>query len=71
MIDVTAALTIAVLRALSVSVVRVAGVAMRLTGLPEAVARFQCSSALTGTGFTTHKALEDTLMQSASETAET
>lgn len=51
----TAALTIAVLLALSVSVVRVADVAMRLTGLPEAVARFQCLSALTGTGFTTHE----------------
>ena len=50
-----AALTIAVLLAISVSVVRVAGVAMRLTGLPEAVARFQCLSALTGTGFTTHE----------------
>ena len=50
-----AALTIAVLLAISVSVVRVAGVAMRLTGLPETVARFQCLSALTGTGFTTHE----------------
>ncbi len=50
-----AALTIAVLLALSVSVVRIAGVAMRMTGLPENVARFQCLSALTGTGFTTHE----------------
>lgn len=48
-----AALTIAVLLALSVSIVRIAAVAMRLTGLPENVARFQCISALTGTGFTT------------------
>ena len=51
----TAALTIAVLLAVSVSVVRVASVALRLTGLPEAVSRFQCLSALTGTGFTTHE----------------
>ncbi len=51
-----AALTVAVLLALSVSIVRIAAVAMRLTGLPENVARFQCVSALTGTGFTTHEA---------------
>lgn len=50
-----AALTIAVLLAVSVSVIRIAAVAMRLTGLPEPVARFQCLSALTGTGFTTHE----------------
>lgn len=50
-----AALTIAVLLALSISIVRIAGVAMRLTGLPENIARFQCLSALTGTGFTTHE----------------
>ncbi|MEP3276175.1 MAG: hypothetical protein ABJN26_08890 [Stappiaceae bacterium] len=50
-----AALTIAILLALSVSVVRIASVAMRLTGLPENIARFQCLSALTGTGFTTHE----------------
>lgn len=51
-----AALTIVILLALSVSMVRVAAVAMRLTGLPENIARFQCVSALTGTGFTTHEA---------------
>ena len=51
-----AALTIAVLLALSVTLVRVASVAMRLTGLPDNVARFQCVSALTGTGFTTREA---------------
>lgn len=50
-----AALTIAVLMALSVMLVRVASVVMRLTGLPDNVARFQCMSALTGTGFTTHE----------------
>jgi hypothetical protein len=47
------ATTIAVLFALSFMIVRVAAVAMRLTGLPENVARFQCISALTGAGFTT------------------
>ena len=51
-----AALTIAILLALSVSIVRIGAVAMRLTGLPENIARFQCVSALTGTGFTTHEA---------------
>jgi len=51
-----AALTIVILLALSVSIVRIAAVAMRLTGLPENIARFQCVSALTGTGFTTHEA---------------
>lgn len=48
-----AALTIAVIFVLSFTVVRVAAVAMRLTGLPESVAKLQCLSALTGTGFTT------------------
>ena len=48
-----AALTIAVLFTFSFVVVRIAAVAMRLTGLPEKVARFQCVSALTGAGFTT------------------
>ncbi len=47
------ALTIAILFALSFGVVRIAAVAMRLTGLPENVARFQSISALTGTGFST------------------
>ncbi|WP_136656332.1 hypothetical protein [Nitratireductor sp. XY-223] len=51
-----AALTIAILLALSVTLVRIGAVAMRLTGLPENIARFQCVSALTGTGFTTHEA---------------
>lgn len=48
-----AALTIAVLFAVSFAAVRISAVTMRLTGLPENVARFQCVSALTGTGFTT------------------
>ncbi len=48
-----AALSIAVLMTLSFAIVRIAGVALRLTGLAENVARFQCISAFTGTGFTT------------------
>ncbi|MCZ6894227.1 MAG: hypothetical protein O7H40_09300 [Gammaproteobacteria bacterium] len=48
-----AALTIAVLFGFSFIVVRIAAVAMRITGLSENVARFQCISALTGAGFTT------------------
>ncbi len=48
-----AALTISVLFTFSFIVVRIAGVAMRITGLADNVARFQCISALTGTGFTT------------------
>lgn len=51
-----AALTIAVLLMVSLLIIKVATVAMRLTGLPEPVARFQCISALTGTGFTTSEA---------------
>lgn len=47
------ALTIAILFALSFGIVRIAAIAMRLTGLPENVARFQSISALTGTGFST------------------
>ena len=48
-----AALTIAALLMFSVVTVRVASVAMRVTGLPDSIARFQCISALSGTGFTT------------------
>ena len=48
-----AATTIAILIMLTVVIVRIAGVIMRLTGLPESIARFQALSALTGTGFTT------------------
>jgi len=51
-----AALTLAILMMVSLVVVRVASVALRLTGLPNEVARFQSLSALTGTGFTTHEA---------------
>ncbi len=52
----TAALTIAVLLALSATIVRFASVALRQTGLPDSVARFQSISALSGTGFTTREA---------------
>ena len=51
-----AALSIFVLLSLSVLVIRVASVALRLTGLAEASARFQALSAFTGTGFTTSEA---------------
>lgn len=50
------ALSIFVLLSLSVFVVRVASVALRLTGLTETSARFQALSAFTGTGFTTSEA---------------
>lgn len=48
-----AALTLFVVLTLSVLVIRTGAVALRLTGLPEATARFQARSAFTGTGFTT------------------
>lgn len=50
-----AALTVAVLLMLSVMIVRIATVVMRLTGVHQNIARFQCISALTGTGFTTRE----------------
>jgi len=50
---VGAAATVAIIFMISFAVIRVASVAMRLTGLPEDIARFQCLSAFTGTGFTT------------------
>ncbi|HEQ71613.1 MAG TPA: potassium transporter TrkA, partial [Spirochaetia bacterium] len=40
----------------SVTIVRVAAIMLRLTGLAEDVARFQARSAFTGTGFTTREA---------------
>jgi len=48
-----AALTLLVLLAGSIFIVRVASVALRITGLPEPIARFQSLSALSGAGFTT------------------
>ena len=48
-----AALTLLILLAVSMVIVRIASVALRLTGVPDHVARFQTISALTGAGFTT------------------
>ena len=48
-----AAISIFILMSVSIFVVRIAAVAMRLTGLDNASARFQALSAFTGTGFTT------------------
>ncbi len=50
-----AALSIAFLLTFSVIVVRISSVAMRLTGISDNVARFQCISAFTGAGFTTNE----------------
>ena len=47
------ALALFLLLAASLTVVRAAGVALRLTGIPQHVARFQAISALTGAGYTT------------------
>ncbi|MEP0392930.1 MAG: hypothetical protein ABJ205_09695 [Erythrobacter sp.] len=49
----TAALALLILLAGSLVIVRIASVVLRLTGLPDHVARFQSISALTGAGFTT------------------
>ena len=48
-----AAITIFVVLSLSVFVIRIASVALRITGLSDSEARFQSLSAFTGTGFTT------------------
>lgn len=48
-----AALALLLLLGGSLLIVRIAAVALRLTGLPDHVARFQSVSALTGAGFTT------------------
>lgn len=48
-----AALLLMVIFAFTFTIVRVASVAMRLTGMSEGQARFQSISALSGTGFTT------------------
>ena len=50
-----AAFTVMVIFTLSTIVVRLASTIMRLTGLPDNVARFQSLSAITGTGFTTRE----------------
>lgn len=51
-----AALSIFVLLSISVFIVRVASVALRLSGLSDDISRFQALSAFTGTGFTTTEA---------------
>lgn len=51
-----AAISIFVLLSLSIFIVRIAAVAMRLTGLDDSSARFQALSAYSGTGFTTKEA---------------
>lgn len=48
-----AALSLLVILTLSILFIRVASVALRITGLPDEVARFQARSAFTGAGFTT------------------
>ena len=50
-----AALSIFVLLSISVFVIRIASVALRLTGLEESSAKFQALSAFSGTGFTTRE----------------
>lgn len=51
-----AAFSLLIIFAVSFFFVRLAAVALRLTGLPEQNAKFQAMSALTGTGFTTTEA---------------
>lgn len=51
-----AAFSLLLILAITFFLVRVASVALKLTGLPEQNARFQAMSALTGTGFTTTEA---------------
>ena len=51
-----AAFSLLIIFAVSFFFVRLAAVALRLTGLPEQNARFQAMSALTGTGYTTTEA---------------
>lgn len=48
-----AAITLFSVMTLSITVIRVAAVALRLTGLPAETAKFQARSAFTGAGFTT------------------
>lgn len=48
-----AAISLLVVLTVSVLVVRIAAVALRLTGMPSDVARFQARSAFSGSGFTT------------------
>lgn len=50
-----AAFTVMVIFTIPTILVRIASTIMRLTGLPDNVARFQSLSAMTGTGFTTRE----------------
>ena len=50
-----AAISIFVLLSVSIVIVRVAAVAMRLTGLDDSTARFKALSAFSGTGYTTNE----------------
>lgn len=51
-----AAISLFVLLSISVFIIRIASVALRLTGLPDSIARFQSLSAFSGAGFTTAEA---------------
>jgi len=51
-----AALSLLLILGISFFLIRLASVALKLTGMPEPNARFQAMSALTGTGFTTTEA---------------
>jgi len=51
-----AAMSLMIIFVISFSLVRIASVALKLTGMPVGQARFQALSALTGTGFTTSEA---------------
>jgi type III secretory pathway component EscS len=53
---VVALLTFFVVLVISLVVVRIASVALTLTGMPSEIARFQARSAWTGTGYTTREA---------------
>ncbi len=48
-----AALSALIILTASVFITRLGAIALRMTGMPERVARFQCLTALSGTGFTT------------------
>jgi len=51
-----AALSLLIILGMSFFLIRLAAVALKLTGMPEQNAKFQAVSALTGTGFTTREA---------------
>ena len=53
-----AAISLLAILTISVLIIRIAAVALRHTGLPDEVARFQARSAFTGAGFTTSESEE-------------